>query len=391
MEVCLCLYMQYLLEFVSAKHSKCIRNQITKTSSIQMELIEIDDNNNNNKLLLSKYFLMYTVSLYMSFRSLTFCLVYLLFWLYTLQFFIFFFSFLLCYYTTSIPLYLYWFGFRRCRYWWCWCVFLVFLFFSILRFLFLLSLFLFAFAIQIYIHSFTHSFIRYPKSIQFLIWLTWISLKWEWYEIGQGICFEFVLSSLIFSLFFHFRHFILFVCFFFLLFLRFALQFIFVFCLIRLPFFTLCMLCEFVQIPSFAFEENQLRKDMDIRKWLHKFLILFYFFSVPSYFVFLIFIFFILTLLAILLEIPMILYTTTPVLYVDVICSGFHMWLWYVICCTLVTFSQSHCILYRFSENCECAFYIFLLLSYFIYFQFFKFFFRCCCCCCCFIFPDFNQ
>lgn len=50
-----------------------------------------------------------------------------------------------------------------------------------------------------------YSFIRHPKSIQFLIWLTRILLKWEWDEIGQGICFEFVLSSLIFSLFFHFR------------------------------------------------------------------------------------------------------------------------------------------------------------------------------------------
>lgn len=42
--------------------------------------------------------------------------------------------------------------------------------------------------------------ICYPKSVQFLIWLTWISLlKWAQYEIGQGICFEFVLSSRIFS------------------------------------------------------------------------------------------------------------------------------------------------------------------------------------------------
>lgn len=55
---------------------------------------------------------------------------------------------------------------------------------------------------SIFASQFTHStsVCAIPKAFNFLFdLLTWISLKWERYEIGQGICFEFVLSSLIFS------------------------------------------------------------------------------------------------------------------------------------------------------------------------------------------------
>lgn len=119
---------------------------------------------------------------------------------------------------------------------------------------------------------FTHSSPRIicdPKSIQFLIWLTWISLlKWARYEIGQGICFEFVLSSLIFSsrwttllfLFSFSSHPSRVVCV-----LATQTKWFSCYC------YTVFLSSPFAQLHShlclILVDGIQLRKDMDIRKW----------------------------------------------------------------------------------------------------------------------------